>query len=235
MRLVTFNLATVDGRIGVSPATPSWLDPRWKPLERFEPVDFLSLHGTRVSLQGSNSFAARDAPPAFADDHPAASVPPGDFLPATLRTHSGPWYIVIDSRARVRWIASEMDGTKLAVVMSGATPAAYRAFLRERDVPYLEAGEDHVDLGQALARLGEVFSADCIVSDAGGVLNGALLRAGLVDEIDIQFLPAVIGYAEAPAVFEGYGFGASGSACDLRLVSAETRPDGSVFVRYAVR
>jgi len=120
-------------------------------------------------------------------------------------------------------------------VMSGATPAAYRAFLRERDVPYLEAGEDHVDLGQALARLGEVFSAECIVSDAGGVLNGALLRAGLVDEIDIQFLPAVIGYAEAPAVFEGYGFGASGSACDLRLISAQTRPDGSVFVRYAVR
>jgi riboflavin biosynthesis pyrimidine reductase len=60
-------------------------------------------------------------------------------------------------------------------------------------------------------------------------------RASHVDEIDIQFLPAVIGRAEAPAVFEGYGLGASGSARDLRLISAETRPDGSVFVRYAAR
>jgi riboflavin biosynthesis pyrimidine reductase len=234
VRLVTFNIATADGRIGVSPSTPSWLDPRWKPLERFEPVDVSSLHGARVSLEGSNSFTARDAPPAFADDHPAASVPAGDFLPAALRAHSGRWFVVIDSRARVRWTTNEMDGTRLAVVMSGATPAVYRAFLRERDVPYLEAGEDRVDLGQALARLGEVFNAEVIVSEAGGVLNGVLLRAGLVDEVDIQFLPAIIGRAEAPALFEGYDFGTSGSIRDLRLISAQPRPDGSLFVRYAV-
>ena len=128
-----------------------------------------------------------------------------------------------------------MDDTKLAVLISRTTPAPYRLFLREHEVPYLEVGEDHIDLGQALHRLGEVFNVGCIVSNAGGILNGVLLRAGLVDEIDIQFLPAVIGRAEAPAVFEGYGLGASGSARDLRLISAETRPDGSVFVRYAVR
>jgi hypothetical protein len=102
MRLVTFNIATADGRIGVSPSTPSWLDPRWKPLEGFEPVDVWSLHGARVSLEGSNSFTARDAPAAFADDDPAAGVPAGDFLPATLRAHTGRWFVVIDSRARVR-------------------------------------------------------------------------------------------------------------------------------------
>jgi riboflavin biosynthesis pyrimidine reductase len=59
--------------------------------------------------------------------------------------------------------------------------------------------------------------------------------AGLVDEIDIQFLPAVVGRAEAPAIFEGYDFGAAGSSCDLRLISTESRPDGSIFIRYAVR
>ena len=235
MRLVTFNVASVDGRIGVSRSTPSWLDTRWKPLDRFETVDVLSFHGARVSLQGSNSFAARDASPAFVDDHSAADVPVGDFLPTKLHAHSGRWFIVIDSRARVRWTTFEMADTKLAVLISRTTPAAYRLFLREHDVPYLEVGEDHVDLGQALHRLGEVFNVGCIVSDAGGVLNGVLLRAGLVEEIDIQFLPVVIGHAEAPAIFEGYDFGASSSARDLGLISTETRPDGSLFVRYAVR
>jgi hypothetical protein len=67
-------------------------------------------------------------------------------------------------------------------------------------VPYLEAGEDRIDLGRALRRLGEVPGVDCVVSDAGGVLNGALLRVR-----------------------------------DLQLISAESRPDGSVFVRYATR
>ena len=70
---------------------------------------------------------------------------------------------------------------------------------------------------------------------AGGVLNGVLLRSGLVDEIDIQFLPVVIGRAGAPAIFEGYDLGALGDLRDLELISAETRPDASVFVRYAVR
>jgi riboflavin biosynthesis pyrimidine reductase len=235
LRLVTFNVASVDGRIAISPATPSWLDARWKPLDRFDTVDALSLHGARLSLEGSNSFAGRDAPEAGFEDHAGAPVPTGDFLPGSLRTHPGPWLVVIDSRARIRWTTNEMDGTRLAVLLSRKTPVAYRRFLREHDVPYLEAGEGRVDLGRALHRLGEAFGADCVVSTAGGVLGGVLLRSGLVDEIDIQFLPVVVGRAEAPAIFEGYDPDALGSIRDLELISAETRPDTSVFVRYAVR
>jgi riboflavin biosynthesis pyrimidine reductase len=235
LRLVTFNVASVDGRIAVSPATPSWLDARWKPLDRFEPVDAMSLHGARIAIEGSNSFTGRDAPEANFDDHAGVRAPAGDFLPASLRTHPGRWLVVIDSRARIRWTTNEMNGTRLAVLLSGKTPAAYRRFLRDHDVPYLEAGEDRVDLGQALHRLGEAFGVDCAVSTAGGVLNGVLLRSGQVDEIDIQFLPAVVGRAEAPAIFEGYDLGALESIRDLELISAETRPDASVFVRYAVR
>jgi riboflavin biosynthesis pyrimidine reductase len=235
LRLVTFNVASIDGRIAISRSTPSWLDARWKPLGRFETVDALSLHGARISLQGSNSFTGRDAPGAIFEDHAAARVPAGDFLPASLQSHPGRWLVVIDSRARIRWTIFEMDGTKLAVLLSRTTPAAYRRFLREHEVPYLEAGEDHVDLGRAVHRVGEVFGVDRVVSDAGGVLNGVLLRSGLVDEIDIQFLPVVVGSAGAPAIFEGYDLGALGSIRDLDLISAETRPDGSVFARYTAR
>jgi riboflavin biosynthesis pyrimidine reductase len=235
LRLVTFNVASADGRIAISPATPSWLDARWKPLDRFETVDALSLHGARLSIEGSNSFTGRDAPEASFGDQAGARVPAGDFLPANLHTHPGRWLVVIDSRARVRWTTNEMGGTRLAVLLSGKTPAAYRRFLREHDVPYLEAGEDRVGLGRALHRLGEAFGVDCVVSNAGGVLNGLLLRSGLVDEIDIQFLPVVVGRAEAPAVFEGYDLGTMGRIRDLELISVEARPDASIFVRYAVR
>ena len=234
MRLITFNTVSVDGRIAVSRSTPSWLDVRWKPLDQIQPVDVLSLHDARISLNGSNSFTARDAPGANFDDHAGARVPPGDFLPQTLSTHPGRWMVVIDSRARSRWTSFQEFGTKLAVLISSTTPLAYRQFLRAHNVPYLQVGEDRVDLRRAVDRLGEVFGVDRIVSDAGGVLNGALLREGLVDEIDIQFLPAVVGRAEAPAIFEGYDFGVTGSLCDLRLISTESRPDGSIFIRYSV-
>jgi riboflavin biosynthesis pyrimidine reductase len=235
LRLVTFNVASIDGRIGVSRSTPSWLDARWKPLDdRFQPVDVLSLHGARVLLNGSNSFTARDAPGVFGDN-PEAEVPAGDYLPPKLGTDAGRWMVVIDSRARSRWTIFEVGGTKLAVLLSRTTPAAYRRFLRDHEVPYLEVGDRRVDLRRALDRLGEVFGVECVVSDAGGVLNGALLRAGLVDEIDVQFVPAVVGHPEAPAIFEGYDLGAAGTVCDLQLISTEGRADGSIFVRYAVR
>jgi riboflavin biosynthesis pyrimidine reductase len=234
LRLITFNTVSVDGRIAVSRSTPSMYDPRWKPLDRFQPVDVMSVHGARVHLEGSNSFVARDAPQAVFDDRREVSIPVGDFLPETLHTHSGKWMVVVDSRARARWSSSERGDTKLAVLISSTTPAPYRRVLREYEVPYFQVGDGRVDLGQAVDRLSEVFGVDRIVSTAGGVLNGALLRAGLVDEIDIQILPAVVGRAEAPAIFEGYDFGAAGSLRDLELIAAETRPDGSIFIRYAV-
>ena len=140
--------------------------------------------------------------------------------------------VALDSRARVRWKTSEMSGTKLAVLLAAATPGPYRAFLRDHDVPYFEAGLERVDLPAALERLAAVFAASSIVSDAGGVLNGVLLRAGLVDEVDVQFLPAIVGQANAPAVFEGFGLGMPGVPALLELVSAEARPDGSIFARY---
>ena len=232
MRLVTFNITSLDGRIAVSGSTPSMLDPTWKPLERFEPVDVMTLHETRLSLEGSNSFVARTAGAADFGEYARQEVPAGDFLPSSVRNHQGRWMVVADSRARVRWNTFEMDGTKLAVLLAAATPAPYRAFLRDHEVPYFEAGPEGVDLPAALARLAAVFAASSIVSNAGGVLNGVLLRAGLVDEADIQFLPAIVGQAKAPAVFEGFGPGTSGLPALLELISAEARPDGSIFARY---
>src|SRR5262249_3832322 len=149
-----------------------------------------------------------------------------------LRSHQGRWMVVVDGRARVRWSTFEMNDTKLAVLLAAATPGPYRAFPRGHDVPYLEAGLERVDLPAALARLPAGFHADSIISDAGGVLNGTLLRAGLVDEVDVQFLPAIVGQATAPALFEGFGLGASGVPAHLDLISAEARPDSSSFTRY---
>jgi riboflavin biosynthesis pyrimidine reductase len=235
VRLVTFNIASLDGRIAISRSTPSWQDSRWKPLERFVPADVMALHQARLTLAGSNSFTARSAGPADFGDYAGRPVPAGDFLPSGLRSRQGRWMVVVDSRGRVRWSTFEVNDTKLAVLLAAVTPGPYRAFLRAHDVPYLEAGLERVDLRAALARLAALFNADSIISDAGGVLNGTLLRAGLVDEVDVQFLPAIVGHATAPALFEGFGRGASDVLADLDLISAEARPDGSVFTRYAPR
>ena len=72
------------------------------------------------------------------------------------------------------------------------------------------------------------------MADGGGRLNGALLRAGLVDEVDVQFLPAVIGAPDAPSLFEGFGLGERNEPLHLTPISLEDQGQGFFFVRYAV-
>jgi hypothetical protein len=83
------------------------------------------------------------------------------------------------------------------------TPAPYLAFLRAERIPYLVVGEDRVDLTAALRRMADRLGVTCVVSKAGGGLNGALLRAGLVDELQIVMVPGLIGGKLTPALFDG--------------------------------
>ena len=74
-----------------------------------------------------------------------------------------------------------------------------------------------------------------VVSNAGGRLHGALLRAGLVDEIDLLVLPAAIGGELTPAIFDGPPLGAGELPLALRLLDSRVEGDGTVRLRYEVR
>lgn len=235
LRVVTANTMTLDGRIAASPSVPSWQDERWRPILEagFQLIDFAELHGAVVILEGSNSFVSRDA----GGIDVASSGPEDelyeDFLPRQVISRFKRWMAVVDSRGRVVWQHTHQDDTHVLALVSRKTPAGYLAFLRGREVPYLVVGEDRVDLDLALRRLGEAFDTDLIVSTAGGILNGTLLRAGLVDEVDLQVLPLVLGNGEAPSVFEGYSPDFATPPCRLTLLEQQTRPDGSLLLRFA--
>ncbi len=68
------------------------------------------------------------------------------------------------------------------------------------DVPQgidvLRAGTGSVDLGAAIGRLGEIGGAPRFVQAEGGAaLNGALLDADVIDEIDVTTSPLAVGGA----------------------------------------
>jgi riboflavin biosynthesis pyrimidine reductase len=54
----------------------------------------------------------------------------------------------------------------------------------------------------ALKKMRSLLGVEKLISTAGGRLNGALLRAGLVDEINVEYLPAVIGGRQTPSLFD---------------------------------
>jgi 2,5-diamino-6-(ribosylamino)-4(3H)-pyrimidinone 5'-phosphate reductase len=194
----------------------------------------VGLHDPQVQLEGSGSFVpgetlAAELPPAAPDVDLHA-----DFLPEDIVT-GGRFFAVVDSRGRVRWTQKTGEHDEhLVILVSRRTPSAYLAFLRDETIPYVVAGEQQVDLQRALGILHERLGVSTVVATGGGLLNGTLLRSGLVDEVDIDFLPALIG-GGAPMLFEGALLGPDESPARLSPITIEPKSSGGIFARYAVR
>jgi 2,5-diamino-6-(ribosylamino)-4(3H)-pyrimidinone 5'-phosphate reductase len=210
-RVIVSIIATVDGRVTLSRSERLLEDgpnQRWKSAWPPDVVDLLERrtaaierrHHPTVVLEGSGTFVADEAD---ALDLPGTNVPAEvlqtDFLPY----RSPRWFAVVDARGRIAWTHKGDENTSLLVLASHSTPLSYLARLRQERIPYLLAGEYQVDLTHALPKIRAQLTAQCVVSEAVGGLNAALLRAGLVDELHIITIPALVGGLGTPSVMDG--------------------------------
>lgn len=137
----------------------------------------------------------------------------------------GPTLAVVDGRGRVRAWQALLDAgywSRVVAVHSAGTPA------RDHGFPEIVAGGDRVDLTAMLQSLRERYGAGVVRVDSGGALNGALLDAGVVDEVSLLVHP-VLAAAGARRAWHGGG-PAAGRA--MTLVAAETLPGGLVWLRH---
>jgi 2,5-diamino-6-(ribosylamino)-4(3H)-pyrimidinone 5'-phosphate reductase len=132
----------------------------------------------------------------------------------------------------VPWSFTSNADVSLLVLVSARTPLAYLAWLRKLEVPYLLAGDDRVDLCLALQKMGHLLGATCVVSEGGGGINGALLRSGLVDEIQMICFPTVIGGADTPSAFDGDPLTPDEAPLSMTHCGTVIRRHGSIWSRY---
>lgn len=195
------------------------------------------LYQPQATLEGSGSLVRHDAGPVagLPAADPAAELYT-DFLPDHVVHRPGrtSWFTLVDSRGRVRWTMKSNGEADLLVLAARATPADYLGFLRSERIPYLVVGDERVDLGTALRRMAGRLGVTCVVSTAGGGLNGALLRAGLVDEFHVLVYPTLIGGKGTPTLFDGPQLAARDPPTPLRLLSAQVESDGVLWLRYEV-
>jgi riboflavin biosynthesis pyrimidine reductase len=246
-RVVVFGQASLDGRItlGRDVLLLPWGDSaeaaeRWSELnggsravqERLE-----ALHSPGAYLEGSESFVKSSA---FAAAVPAFQGDPSplydDFLPDEVvsKPERRAWMLVPDSRGRVRWSLKFVDGVHVLVLVATSTPPAYLAWLRSEGIPYLVRGGERVDLAAALAGARDALGVETLLCTSPGKLGGLLLQLGMVDEVDVEVLPAIVGGAETPSLFSSFQSQAL-KAARLDLLSAETVEGGRVWLRYSVR
>jgi len=186
----------------------------------FEPdvSRFYALAGTwreELTLVGADTILAQE-------QALAAAARPG---PA----EGGPLLAVVDGRGRVReWEALRDVGhwSEVLALHAAATPPRPAG----RSVPELVVGTERVDLAGALRAFGE-RGVGLVRVDSGGSLIGALLSAGLLDEISLLVHPRLAG-VRGDRRWHG---SAPPPAAELDLVASETFDDGLVWLRYRLR
>jgi riboflavin biosynthesis pyrimidine reductase len=243
---VTFNMISVDGRVTLAPGVNLMAgDARWEATTAGvgDPYDWVRrVHDPQVLLEGSGSFLS-DASEGPAPDAggPQRAEESESFLPAGVVEVAGRrWFAVVDGRGRIQlqfteWPDPAWAGWHALVLTSHCAPAEHLAWLRERGIPYVVLGQQRVDLPAALRLLGDRLGVRTVVCTGGGRLGGALLRAGLVDEIDLDVLPVAIGGRGTPALFDAPPLGPDQWPTRLELLNAETLPGGRVRLRYTVQ
>ncbi|GAA3511252.1 dihydrofolate reductase family protein [Dietzia aurantiaca] len=161
-------------------------------------------------------------------------VPEGDFI---AQPDADWFYFAVDGSGKLAWDRAgfEYFGAEAHIValISGAVPEAYKAFLRQQGVSYLIVGEDRLDMGEAVQRIGETFGVDELILGGGPNLNWSMIRQGLVDEISLVLMPTADAEGHTSPLFRSSG-DAEPIPVEFAFRSAEPLSDGSVWLRYDV-
>ncbi|GAB3927287.1 hypothetical protein GCM10011575_09620 [Microlunatus endophyticus] len=143
------------------------------------------------------------------------------------------WFTTVDGRGRVRW-DEDHENWDILVLVCRSTPPEYLAYLRRRSICYLVAGDDRVDLTRAITAMATELGITCVLSTAGGGLQGALLREGLIDELYVSIAPALVGGLGTPTIMDGRPLDIGEAPTPLHLLSVHTDTAGTVRLHYEV-
>jgi 2,5-diamino-6-(ribosylamino)-4(3H)-pyrimidinone 5'-phosphate reductase len=218
-RVVIYNQISLDGRLTGFPVDMDLyysLIPNWQ---------------ENATLIGSNTILAANASsPQELSEEAGADRPPVD------PEDSRPLLVGIDSRGRVpNWIAwrSLPFIRDVVVLASQKTPAQFLEKLAAWKIDAIITGDEHVDLPTALELLNLRYNIQVVRIDSGGILNGVLLQAGLVDEVSLLLTPCIAGDHTTPFVHtpnQAPGF----IGFKLRLFHSQTIGEGLLWLRYEV-
>ena len=144
--------------------------------------------------------------------------------------------VVLDAKGKIGWGRSDIGGDPIVVVLTESVPDSHLAGLRGEGVSYIFAGKSEIDLALTLEILNRELGVKRLLLEGGGAANGAFLRAGLVDELNLILCPAVDGARGAPIVFDSTEDESDQRAPVTAMTLESTTPlgGGALLLRYLI-
>lgn len=220
-------VCSIDGRIWGS---------RWRPKANVVPNLFERLHDQLIGEQpgGGSWLCGRVTAQEFAK---GTAYPPSDQVFARenwfAQREAKAWGIFLDAHGKAVWARKDIGGDPILVILTEQVSDRHLAGLRADGVSYIFAGATEIDLAGALETLNRELGIGHLMLEGGGGANGALLRAGLVDEISLVISPAIDGSTGAPTVFNSGDADLGPAPIEkMTLASHEVLDGGAVWLRY---
>jgi riboflavin biosynthesis pyrimidine reductase len=225
-QVICLMAASVDGRT---------LNSRWRPEGKAGDL-FERLHD---ELAGDAWLIGRVTGQEFAKgrSYPDSSQETFPRQSWFARRDAKAYGVVLDAHGKIVWGRSEIGGDPIVVVLSEEVTDEHLAGLRSEGVSYIFAGKSKLDLALALDILNRELGVKRLLLEGGGGTNGAFLRAGLIDELDLILCPAVDGAKGAPSVFDSTEAEA-GHRAPVKAMSLESShplEGGAMWLRYRLQ
>ena len=225
-RVICLMVASVDGRT---------LHSRWRPEgaagDLFEQVhDELDGDAWLIGRVTGQEFAkGKPYPLSTRESFPRQAW----FARRDAKAHG----VVLDAHGKIAWGRSDIGGDPIVAVLCEAVSDAHLAGLRGERVSYIFAGKSQLDLALTLEILNRELGVKRLLLEGGGGTNGAFLRAGLVDELNLVICPAVDGAKGAPSVFDSSEAESDRRApvTAMTLESSKALDGGAMLLRYRIQ
>ncbi|WP_242154890.1 dihydrofolate reductase family protein [Sphingomonas sp. BAUL-RG-20F-R05-02] len=190
-----------------------------------------STNGSVVAPGSSAASPARSLPSDTYPGETGASVLRKTWLP---RRHATAYAIVADTHGKIAWGRSDVGVDPIVVL----PPIRCRTRTSPGSGPTASATCSPAKTASTgrRVRFARSWGSNISSSKAGGHINGAFLRAGLVDEISLMIVPAIDGAGGAPVTFDGptSDKGLPVPLTSLTLQEHELIDGGILWLRYSV-
>ena len=227
-KVICHIMSSVDGRL---------LPGRWTaPFDGTNPAKLFKEYAAIGKSLGTDAwmFGKATAREAFPYKFMSKGEPVGESGKVFVGNRtSSRLFITIDPDADIFFTSNCLRGDNILVILGKNATNDYLASLEERGVSYIVT-DDIRNLRKSLDLVREHFKIETVSLQGGGIIDGAMLAQGLINELSLVIYPGIDGLTTAPSIFEYLGHSeerpADGQA--LELISMEQMPHGIVWLRY---